>query len=87
MVVKVKDNSEKIGHIKINDKSKKYIPRGQKNLSYSERILSKKKSNNFTTQVVNKKAFDISRKGSNPVRHQLLQHILPQNNNITSHRV
>ena len=48
MVVKVKEKFEKTRHIKNNDKSKKYILRGERNARYHERILSyKKKSNNF----------------------------------------
>ena len=50
MVVKVKENFEKTRHGKNNDKSKKYILRGQRNVRYYDRILSnKKKSYNFTT--------------------------------------
>ena len=49
MVVKVKEKVEKTRHVKNNDKSKKYVLRGQRNASYHERILSnKKKSHNFT---------------------------------------
>ena len=48
MVVKVKESFEKTRHVKNNDKSKKYILRGQRNTRYHEKILStKKKSNNF----------------------------------------
>ena len=48
MVVKVKESFEKTRHIKINDKSKKYILRGEKNARYHDRVLSnKKKSYNF----------------------------------------
>ena len=50
MVVKVKKKFEKTGHAKNNDKSKKYILRGERNARYYERNLSnKKKSYNFTT--------------------------------------
>ena len=49
MAVKVEENSEKTRHIKNNDKSKKYILRGEKNTRYHEKILSiKKKSNKFS---------------------------------------
>ena len=49
MVVKVEEYFEKTRHIKINDKSKKYILCGQRNVRYHEKILSiKKKSNNLT---------------------------------------
>ena len=48
MDVTVKEFFEKTRHIKNNDKSKKYILRGQRNIKYHERILSiKKKSNLF----------------------------------------
>ena len=43
MVVQVKENFEKSRHVKNNDKSKKYILRGQRNVRYYERILSNKK--------------------------------------------
>ena len=49
MVVKIKETFEKIRHVKNNDKSKKCILRGQRNVRYHERILSnKKKSNKYT---------------------------------------
>ena len=49
MVVKVEENFEKTRHVKNNDKSKKYILRGQRNAIYHEKILSnKKKSYNIT---------------------------------------
>ena len=49
MVIKVKEHFEKTRHIKNNDKSEKYILRGERNTSYHERILSnKKKSYNLT---------------------------------------
>ena len=48
MVVKIKEYFEKTRHVKNNDKSKKYILRGEKNVRYHDRILSnKKKSNNI----------------------------------------
>ena len=48
MVVKVKEYFEKTRHVKSNDKSKKYILRGQRNTRYHDRVLSrKKKSYNF----------------------------------------
>ena len=47
MVVKV----EKTRHVKNNDKSKKYILRGQRNARYHEKILSNKnKSYNLNIQ-------------------------------------
>ena len=48
MVVKIKEYFEKTIHIKNNDKSKKYILRGQRNARYHEKILSNtKESYNF----------------------------------------
>ena len=48
MVVKVKEKYEKTRHVKNNDKSKKYILRGERNLRYHDKILSnKKKSYNY----------------------------------------
>ena len=48
MVVQIKEFFEKTRQVKNNDKSKKYILRGQRNVRYHERILSnKKKSYNF----------------------------------------
>ena len=43
MVVKVRESFEKTRHVKNNDKSKKYILRGQRNARYHEKILSKNK--------------------------------------------
>ena len=43
MVVKVKEKFEKTRHVKNNDKNKKYILRGEANVSYHDRILSNKK--------------------------------------------
>ena len=49
MVVKVKEKFEKTRHVKNNDKSKKYVLRGERNVRYFEKILSnKKKSSNST---------------------------------------
>ena len=51
MVVKVKDKFEKFRQVKNNDKFKKFILRGERNIRYQERILSNtKKSYNFTTK-------------------------------------
>ena len=44
MVVKVKEYFEKTRHAKNNDKSKKYILRGQRNTRYHARILSNKRN-------------------------------------------
>ena len=49
MVTKMKEYFKKTRHVKNNDKSKKYILRGQRNARHYERILSnKKKSYNVT---------------------------------------
>ena len=51
MVIKVKESIEKTRHVKNNDKSEKYILRGQRNKRYYERILSnKKKSYKFSKE-------------------------------------
>ena len=48
MFIKVKESFEKPRHVKKNDKSKKYILRGQRNVRYHDRVLSnKKRSYNF----------------------------------------
>ena len=48
MVVKVKEKYEKTRNIKNNDKSKKYVLRGERNARYHEKILSNnKKSYNY----------------------------------------
>ena len=48
MVLKVKESFEKTRQVKNNDKSKRYILRGERNVRYHEKILSnKKKSYNF----------------------------------------
>ena len=39
MVVKVRESFEKTRHVKNNDKSKKYILRGERNSRYHERLL------------------------------------------------
>ena len=52
MVLKVKEFFEKTRHVKNNDKSKKYILRGERNTRYHGKILSnKKKSNNFVITI------------------------------------
>ena len=40
MVVKVEEKFEKTRHVKNDDKSKKYNLRGERNVRYSNRILS-----------------------------------------------
>ena len=48
MVVNIKESFEKTRQIKNNDKSKRYILRGERNTRYHEKVLSNKtKSNNF----------------------------------------
>ena len=47
MVIKTKESFEKTRHVKNNDKSKKYILRGQRNVRYHEKISNKEKSYNF----------------------------------------
>ena len=48
MVAKVKEFIEKTRHVKNDEKSKKYILRGERNARYHEKILSnEKKSYNF----------------------------------------
>ena len=42
MVIKVKEKFEETRHVKNNDKSKKYILRGQRNVRYHDRIQSNK---------------------------------------------
>ena len=49
MVVKSREYFDKTRHIKNNDKSKKYILRGQRNVRYHERILSNKKKSYILT--------------------------------------
>ena len=51
MVVKVKEYFEKTRHIKINDKSKKFILRGHRNTIYHEKILSNKKKFQFSLKI------------------------------------
>ena len=43
MVVKIKESFEKTRQVKNNNKSKRYILRGQGNARYYEKILSNKK--------------------------------------------
>ena len=48
MVIKLKESFEKTRQAKNDDKSKKFVLRGQRNARYYERVLSnKKKSNNI----------------------------------------
>ena len=43
MVLKLKEYFEKTRHVRINDKFKKYILRGERNRKYYNQILSNKK--------------------------------------------
>ena len=43
MVVKAKEKYEKTRHVKNNDKSKKYILHGERNVKYNEKNLSNTK--------------------------------------------
>ena len=43
MVVKVKENFEKTRHVENNDKTEKYVLRGERNERYHNRILTNKK--------------------------------------------
>ena len=51
MVVKSKEYYEKTRHIKNNDKSKKFVLRGQRNSRYHEKILSNKKKIQFSLRI------------------------------------
>ena len=51
MVVKLKEYFEKTTQVKNNDKSKKYILRGQRNTRYHEKILSDKKKFQFSLRI------------------------------------
>ena len=44
MVIKVEEYFQKTRHIKNNDKSKKYILRGERNTRYPEKISSNRKT-------------------------------------------
>ena len=44
MVVKIIEKFEKTRHVKNDDKSKKHILRGQRNVRYHDRFLSNKKN-------------------------------------------
>ena len=60
MVVKFKESFEKTRHIKHNDKSKKYILKGQRNAIYHEKILSNKKKFEFSLRRNTKRAVNFS---------------------------
>ena len=42
MVVKLKQSFERTRHVKNNDKSKKFVLRGERNARYHEKVLSNK---------------------------------------------
>ena len=49
MIVKVKESFEKTRHVKNNDKSKKYIVRGQRNEDIMNMMFSNKKKIYYVT--------------------------------------
>ena len=51
MVVKSKGYFEKTRQVKNNDKSKKFVLRGQRNTRYHEKILSNKKKFQFSLRI------------------------------------
>ena len=51
MVVKAKEYFEKTRQVKINDKSKKYMLRAERNTRYHEKILSNKKKFQFSLRI------------------------------------
>ena len=60
MVVKIKEYFEKTRNIKNNDKSKKFVLRGQKNVRYHEKILSNKKKFQFSLKNIKNTELKIS---------------------------
>ena len=61
MVVKVEETFEKTRHVKNNDKSKKYILRGEGNVRYHNKILSNKNKSNNLTYFFNLYVFKVCR--------------------------
>ena len=51
MVVKIKEYFEKTRQVKNNDKSKKFVLRGQRNTKYHEKILSNKRKFQFSLRI------------------------------------
>ena len=51
MVVKLKEYFEKTRQIKNNNKSKKFVLRGQRNARCYEKILSNKKDHDFVISI------------------------------------
>ena len=66
MVVKVKESFEKTRKVKNNDKSKKYILRGEKNARYHEKILSNNKKSKSTLSIFDDKQCYINETESIP---------------------
>ena len=60
MVVKSKESFEKTKQVKNNDKSKKYILRGQRNAKYHEKILSNKKKFQISLTINRYKAVNFN---------------------------
>ena len=58
MTVKSKQYFEKTRQVKNNDKSKKFVLRGQRNARYYEKILSKKR-NLIISSIFSKNIIDI----------------------------
>ena len=52
MVVKSKEYFEKTRQVKNNDKSKKFVLRGERNARYHEKILSNKKKFQFSLKNI-----------------------------------
>ena len=51
MVVKLKEYFERTRQVKNNDKSKKFVLRGQRNTKYHEKILSNKRKFQFSLRI------------------------------------
>ena len=54
MIKKYREKYEKTRNIKNNDKSKKYILKGQRNANYYDRIILKSKENHKINFIPNK---------------------------------
>ena len=67
MVVKVKESFEKTRHVKNNDKSKKYILRGQRNPRYHEKVFKKKRNFIITILFLIQHNFILSRLSSRAI--------------------
>ena len=64
MVEKVKEYFEKTRHVKNNDKSKKYILRGERNVRYYDRVLSNKKKPNNINFILSRLPTSEARRGT-----------------------